>query len=61
MSEELHARIQKLADDYNMSLNAMINHACEEFLRDGKIEALERRVTELERKFENESKKKSKK
>jgi len=57
MPEELHERIKKLAKDYGTSVNEMVNIACEEFLRSGKIEALEQRITELEKKFDNEIKK----
>ena len=49
MPAELHERIKKLAQDYGTSVNEMVNIACEEFLRSGKIEALENRIEAIEK------------
>jgi len=66
MPTELHERIKKLAQDYGTSVNEMVNIACEEFLRSGKIEALEHRIAAIEKevdaiKLKNNCAKKSEK
>jgi predicted DNA-binding protein len=48
MPDELHDRISKFADELGVSKNALINMACEEFLRTGKIEEIEKRLSEIE-------------
>ena len=52
MPAELHERIKKLAKDYETSVNEMVNIACEEFLRSGKIETLENRLEAVEKDIE---------
>lgn len=47
MTQELHEKIQKLADDYDISLNTAINMAIEEFVRDGKLARIEKDIEEL--------------
>ena len=58
MPEELHERVKKLAKDYGTSVNELVNIACEEFLRSGKIESLEQRIVELEKEVFDKKKKK---
>jgi hypothetical protein len=48
MPDDLHARIKVFADDYGTSVNELINMACEEFIKTGQLDDLEKRVSELE-------------
>jgi hypothetical protein len=48
MPEDLHQRLLKLSENYGVSLNTLINMACEEFEKTGRLDELERRIEELE-------------
>jgi hypothetical protein len=52
MPEDLYQRIKILAAEYSVSLNEMVNLSCEEFLRSGKIEFLEKKILKLEKELE---------
>lgn len=49
MPEDLHKRIKSLAKDYGVSMNELVNMACEEFALTGRLPELEKRVSELEK------------
>ena len=56
MPDELHKRMEHLAEQYGMSLNAFINMVCDQFdgkppIDEARFEELEKRVTELEKKI----------
>lgn len=48
---ELRERIESLAKDYGLSLNKLIAIACEDFVRTGRLDKLEKRVEALEQRL----------
>jgi uncharacterized small protein (DUF1192 family) len=48
MPEELHQRIAALSNELGVSLNTAINMAVEEFCKNGRLDELEKRISELE-------------
>ncbi len=49
MPDELHKRIEALCDDYGVSMNTLVNMACEEYLKTGRLPDLEEKVSKLEK------------
>lgn len=47
MTDELRSKIQNFADDYGVSVNSAINMAIEEFIREGKIERIEKEIEDI--------------
>jgi predicted DNA-binding protein len=52
MPDELNNRLEKLAKEYGISKNTLINTACEDFLKTGRIDDLEKRVEAIEKELQ---------
>jgi len=48
MPDDLHERVKAFATENGLSINAVINQACEYFLSSGDFPTLERRIAALE-------------
>ena len=49
MPDDLHKRITELSENYGVSVNTLINMACDEFEKTGLIDELKRRIEQLEK------------
>ena len=49
MPDELHEKVKRLADESGMSVTAFINMKMKSAIDEGSLEAIEKRVVELEK------------
>lgn len=47
--DELNDKIAKIADEYGVSKNLLITMACEDFIKSGKLEDIEKRLVLVEK------------
>lgn len=49
MPDDLHEKVKAMAEEYGMSVTAFINMKMKSAVEEGSIEAIEKRVSELEK------------
>lgn len=50
---DIRERIESLAKDYGLSINKLVSMACEDFVRTGRLDELEKRIEALEQRVDS--------